>query len=190
MGGSLFSFVTEGKDEEPVTRRPAVTPDAEGTGRLVGTLVHEVLWRMDFSGGGLPDNLIERAAAGIGLSSDDTAGLIAEARPLIERFLESETGREIASSRIIGRELPLLTKRDGLTLTGRIDIVYETSGGLIVLDYKTDSVTREGAAEAALRYKGQMEAYVQALTEAVTSDTVVKGGVYFIRPGIFVQLRH
>jgi ATP-dependent helicase/nuclease subunit A len=188
LNRKFFGFVTEGKDVEPHVGSLTVSPDPEGIGRLVGTLVHEVLSVVDLPGGERRDRLVDLTAAGMGLSLDITARVIAEARPLIDEFFRSEIGKEIGSSRIIGREIPLLTSRDGVTVTGRIDIVYETAEGLVVLDYKTDNVTRKGAAEAALRYKGQIAAYVQALTNAVTTDTFVKGGVYFIRPGVFVHL--
>ncbi len=188
MGKKLFSFVTEGKDEEPATGGSLSAWDPDGIGRLVGVLVHEVLSVIEFSGDDLPDGLIERAAAGMGLAPDIAGEVIAAARTVIDGFIASDMRREIASSRIIGREIPLLTSRDGVTLTGRIDIAYETAEGIVVLDYKTDSVTSERAPEAALRYTGQIEAYVEALTKAVKSDKTVMGGVYFIRPGVFVRL--
>jgi len=187
-GRKLFSFVTEGKDEEPREARRPGSSDPEGIGRLVGTIVHEALYLIDFSTGGHPGPIIERAAATMGLPADVAGAVIAEAGPLVEGFIASDMGKRIASSRIIGREIPLLTGRDGVTLTGRIDIVYETPEGIVVLDYKTDRVTRQAAAEAALRYGDQIRAYVQALTNVIKSDTVVTGGVYFIRPGVFVGL--
>ncbi len=52
---TFFGSVTEGKDRQPQTVSPAVGSDPEGIGRLVGTLVHEVLSVADLSGGGLPD---------------------------------------------------------------------------------------------------------------------------------------
>jgi ATP-dependent helicase/nuclease subunit A len=183
-----FSFVTLGKDEEPAAAVSYSAADPDGIGRHVGNLVHEVLSIIDLSGDERPDGLIERAAAGMGLPPDIAGDVIAAARTLIDGFLVSDLCREIASSRIIGREIPLLTKRDDVTLTGRIDIVYETVKGIVVLDYKTDSVTKQGAAEAALRYKGQIAAYVEALTKAVKSDIIIAGGVYFIRPGVLVHL--
>jgi ATP-dependent helicase/nuclease subunit A len=184
----LFSFVTESKDEEGPKAAYIATSDPEGIGRLVGTLVHEVLSVMDLTGGDPPEGLIERAAAGIGIASDLAGTVIDEARPLIERFISSDMGKVIGASRIIGREIPILTGRDGATVTGRIDIIYETPDGIVVLDYKTDRVTHEGAAEAALRYEGQIRAYVEALTKAAISDINIKGGVYFIRPGVLVHL--
>ncbi len=184
----FFGSVTGGKDQQPQTVGPAVASDPEGIGRLVGTLVHEVLSVVDLQGGGLPVGLIERAAAGMGLAADVAESVIGEARPLVDQFLGSRMVKEIGSSRIIGREVPVLASRDGVTLTGRVDIIYETPGAIVVLDYKTDRVSPETAADAALRYKDQIRAYVETLTNAVKPDTFVKGGVYFIRPGVFVQL--
>ncbi len=186
MGRRFFSFVTEGKQEEPYEppRAPVVGPD--DTGRLVGTLVHEVLGLSDLTGDGPTDSLIATAVEGMGLAPDVRDRVIEEARGLITRFLSSDIRRLIASSQIIGREIPILSSREGVTVTGRIDVAFRTHDGIVVLDYKTDAVTKEGAPGAAERYRAQIVAYVDALTMSAKLDTIVKGAVYFLRPDVVV----
>ncbi len=185
MGNKLFSFVTEGKDEEPQTESPRpATAGPPGVGRHVGNLVHEVLAVIDLSADEIPDGVLERTAAALGLDGldADAAGQVtAEARQLIEGFLVSDIKKEIASSTILGREVPLLTARNGVTVTGRIDVVYEAGGRVVVLDYKTDSVDHGGEAAYAERYRGQIAAYATALTDALKRDITIVGGVYFLR---------
>ena len=184
LGRRSFAFVTEGKEEEPlepIEAAIASTPDGDRIGRLVGILVHEVLATIDLSGDGRADTIVEAAAVSLGLPDDIRDRVIDEAKTLALRFLASDVRRHIADSRIVGREVPIITSRDGVTITGRIDIVYETEDGLVVLDYKTDTVTKEGAPRAAERYRGQIAAYVDALTDATKTDKSIQGGVYFVR---------
>ena len=60
---------------------------------------------------------------------------------------------------------------DGIVLEGFIDLVFrDESGGLVIVDYKTDTVRDAAAlAERATYYKPQLDAYVRAL-EAATGE--------------------
>jgi ATP-dependent exoDNAse (exonuclease V) beta subunit len=74
-------------------------------------------------------------------------------------------------------------------LTGRIDLCYRTEEGIVVLDYKTDRIEPEDAETAALRYRGQIAAYTNAVARAGAADGIrVLGVVHFIRTGQSVRI--
>ncbi len=67
-------------------------------------------------------------------------------------------------------------------LEGYVDLLIETPNGLVVVDYKTDTVTSEAEIDAKLdRYELQAASYAVAL-EAVTGQTVRECRFVFCRP--------
>jgi len=95
------------------------------------------------------------------------------------------------------REVPFVLSRSGekgsatspLT-AGRVDMVYSTGDGLVVVDYKTDrGVTEENADQFTLEHhSGQAEAYQQALSIA-TQQPVHAVVFVYCRAGIEVRVR-
>lgn len=64
---------------------------------------------------------------------------------------------------------------DGGFKTGRVDLVFRENGGLVVVDWKTDSVGLMGVAGAAEAHRPQVEMYCSAL--AAASGVVVREAV-------------
>ena len=80
-----------------------------------------------------------------------------EARELAARFTRSDLGRRASRAARIEREYDFLLHIDDLVLRGQIDLWFEDSGELILVDYKTD---REEAPE---QYELQLRLYALAL---------------------------
>ncbi len=84
-----------------------------------------------------------------------------EARELSERFAATELGRRAARATRLEREFDFLLAVEDVVLRGQIDLWFEESGELVLVDYKTDrdGPTGDGAVEYAL----QLRLYALAL---------------------------
>lgn len=154
-----------------------------------GTLTHLVMERLDFHAESGQAEL--RRLVDGGVLSREEADCVDSGG--IESFLRSEIGREMRNASVLNREfrfsvlLPaeeFFPEAGGeeVLLQGAIDCWYETSEGLVIVDYKTDRVS---AGETALRarfYEGQIRAYRLAL-EKITGKRVCKTALYFLNPG-------
>ncbi len=89
------------------------------------------------------------------------------------------------------REAPYTLMRvvDGMETLERgvIDLVFRETDGWVIVDYKTDQVDPSVCDEAALRHSEQLANYARAW-QAITGESVVETGVFFIRPGRYVAL--
>jgi ATP-dependent helicase/nuclease subunit A len=128
------------------TPAPAGEPEeltaAEGLPLLLrGSIVHELLERIDFARPELPDP--ERVAARIeaeGLAPLDPD--IADVRDLVERFIDSSLRERLAAARIARRELPFAFTLDvageELLVNGVLDVHAAEERGALIVDYKSD----------------------------------------------------
>jgi ATP-dependent helicase/nuclease subunit A len=165
--------------------------------RGLGTLVHEVLERIDFAPG---------ATAGSSSSADVSAwcehlapfhvihNVVQSARlatAMIERFVASPRGRELASAKAIHREIDFLLawppdapNPDGQYIQGVIDCLYQDAAGdWHILDFKTNDVSAERIAEEAERYELQLQVYAIAVERALRKspkELVLR----FLTPGV------
>jgi ATP-dependent helicase/nuclease subunit A len=71
-------------------------------------------------------------------------------------------------------------------LQGRIDCVFGTEEGWVVVDWKTDRVEREAVGERMKSYRSQMELYREAVSRLWGSPTRVT--VAFLRPRMMIPL--
>ena len=71
-------------------------------------------------------------------------------------------------------------------IRGFIDLVFEEEGKLVVVDFKTDRITKGEAEDKAAGYENQGAAYVMAL-EAATGIEVGELVFSFLRPGVDVS---
>ena len=65
---------------------------------------------------------------------------------------------------------------------GICDLIFETDGGLVLIDYKTDRITEEGEPAIrshAQRYRSQIRSYVRAL-EVSTDQPVREAWLIFL----------
>lgn len=134
----------------------------------LGQIVHRAMELAPLEGGGFAAALAEIAAREEG--RDDLAPRAAE---LAAACWWSPPVRDAAGRRH-WKEVAVSAAFDGILVEGYVDLLVETEGGLIVVDYKTD---RDGDVEAAeRRYALQLGAYAVAL-EAATGSPVVAAWV-------------
>ncbi|MGH7769386.1 MAG: PD-(D/E)XK nuclease family protein, partial [Candidatus Binatia bacterium] len=94
----------------------------------------------------------------------------AELEEILAVFFASSVYRELRSSEILGREVPLVMPWNGQIMEGVIDLLYEKDGRLFIADYKTDRVDRNQLAEAVSRYHYQVEIYSEAVHRVLKKE--------------------
>ena len=85
-----------------------------------------------------------------------------------------------------GQATKLKTK-DFIIVQGIIDLLVETPEGLVIIDFKTDDVSVEGANRRAAIYRQQLDLYSQAAT-VITGVNILSKWLYFLRPGCKIIL--
>ena len=88
-------------------------------------------------------------------------------------------------------ERPFRLEKDGQTIIGSIDLVWETEEGVVLLDYKTCPMGIEAIMDIesehyAGHYAGQLDAYEDALTAA--GEKVIKRLIYYPVNGNVVEV--
>ena len=102
-------------------------------------------------------------------------------------FFNSKIYSELARSKILGREVPLLMPWDSQIMEGVIDLVYDYNGGLYLADYKTDQISGKELPHRAERYRRQAQIYSQAVRQSLQRD-VAAFKVIFLRLGESVEV--
>ena len=146
-------------------------------GTSVGRAVHAVLQTVDLkTGAGIEDTARAQAVAeGIPRRESDIARLTRVA-------IESDVVRRAVESGRFWREVPVGVPVEDGALEGFIDLLFETpSGGLAIVDYKTDSLREGQTAAAAERYRPQASAYALAVSRA-TNKPVEEVVFLFLEP--------
>ncbi len=106
--------------------------------------------------------------------TDTVAAMIRSAisSPLVAEGLAGRHWRELYVAAPVGARV----------IEGYVDLLVERPDGLVVVDYKTDTVRSEAEVDAKLaRYELQAAAYAVAI-EASTGRRVVAAGFVFCRP--------
>ncbi len=150
----------------------------ENMGAKRGTAMHRVLECYDFTRE--PDSLEEqlRQMGEQEKVEEDMLALVS--LPDLRKFLESPLGKRMQQAAHAGklyREKPFVMGKPArealeesgseemLLIQGIIDVFFEEEDGIVLLDYKTDSV--RNARELADRYRTQMELYQEAVERAL-----------------------
>jgi len=110
-----------------------------------------------------------------------------QARDLVERFRASDLARRASSASRLEREFDFVFAIDECVLQGRIDLWFEERGRLVLVDFKTDDVDADSAAERARTYALQMQLYALAL-ERFTGRAPSQALLYFLRPNVVVPV--
>jgi ATP-dependent exoDNAse (exonuclease V) beta subunit len=84
------------------------------------------------------------------------------------------------------REVPFVTGHEGEVLIGRIDLLVRTERRTLIVDYKTDGVTRGAEPLAAQEHRGQVAAYLHAVRTAANAESTAT--LLFARTGTAVEV--
>jgi ATP-dependent exoDNAse (exonuclease V) beta subunit len=164
------------------TMRPSRSPTPS---MLVGELAHRFLESWDFAQG--VENCGERMGPFLEqwlplALRPERAQIHADLAEIFGVFFGSKIYSELATSLILGREVPLLIPWDGQIMEGVIDLIYEHDGLLYLADYKTDRIAREELTQGAERYRQQAHIYSRAARESLQRE-VAAFKVIFLRLG-------
>ena len=110
-----------------------------------------------------------------------------ELEEIFDLFFSSQAYAELASSQILGREVPLLISWDGQVMEGVIDLLYEKEGLLYLADYKTDRVRKKELSEVIKDYHHQVRIYSEAARRSLRRD-VAGFKLVFLRLGEAIQV--
>ena len=163
------------KDEEREQESPE--PWRRGrAGTSVGRAVHAVLQSIDLATG---DDIEHRARAqAIAEGVPDREDEVAE---LAQVAVDSAIVRRAVESKRMWREVPVAAPTGGGSLHGFIDLLFEEEDGLVVVDYKTDSVTDRQLSQAMDRYRLQGGAYAHAIAQ-ITGKPVKEMVFLYLKP--------
>ena len=75
-----------------------------------------------------------------------------------------------------------------IVVQGIIDMLIRTPQGLVVIDFKTDSITAEQVAERAEKYRRQLQLYARAASAILKSESIAKW-LYFLTPAAALEIK-
>jgi ATP-dependent helicase/nuclease subunit A len=145
-----------------------VTAVAATGGRDFGSLVHQILEWVP-----LDDESPERSgrvramADAIAPSYGLDAAAAARAAAQVERVLGLPLLSRARSAHHLWRELPLWFPDGAYLVEGKVDLVFEEDGQLVVVDYKSDAIADEQALAQAAHHAPQLQLYGRGLTQAL-----------------------
>ena len=160
-----------------------------------GTAMHLLMQYLDLSGPE-PEQQVQALLARHLLTPEQAASLELEqvrrflASPLAERIRRAgEVYREYRFSLLLPASLydPEAEPEDELMLQGVVDCAFRTEQGLVIVDFKTDRILPQEAAQRAELYRPQLTAYSQALSRVLEAP-VAERVLYFFGPGCQVTL--
>ncbi|HVT30988.1 MAG TPA: UvrD-helicase domain-containing protein, partial [Lacipirellulaceae bacterium] len=156
--------------------------------RTLGTLVHDVLSRIDFAH---PTDIAawcEHLAPLHVLHNADRA--CQTALDMVERFIASPRGQQLAAATQVHREVDFLLawppgkpNPDGRYIQGVIDcLVQDATGAWRIIDFKTNDITPADVPSIAERYELQLQVYAIA-AERTLGQEPSELVLHFLRPG-------
>jgi ATP-dependent helicase/nuclease subunit A len=194
--GRRAPFVTPSrlKHQEQALTEAGNRSEGEVYGRppalVVGDLAHRFLQHWDFADEVTRFEDVLRDWLSHALSTEPSsflASIESELQRIFAGFIRSSAYSEIASARILGREVPLLMPWHGQIMEGIIDLIYEKNGLLYLADYKTDRIAGAELSQGVERYRPQAEIYLQAVEQSL-GRSAAAFKVIFLRLGKAVEL--
>jgi ATP-dependent helicase/nuclease subunit A len=157
---------------------------------VIGELAHRFLESWDFAES--VENLSDRIRSLLDQwlpqeLRQEHAKIHADLAEILKCFFGSKIYGELATSQILGREVPLLMPWEGQIMEGVIDLIYEHHGLLYLADYKTDRIAKEYVTHGAARYRQQAQVYSQAVRQSLQRE-VAAFKVIFLRLGEAVRV--
>jgi ATP-dependent helicase/nuclease subunit A len=108
----------------------------------------------------------------------------AAAEALADRFFQSELGALSLGADWRESEFPLITRMEGLLITGQIDLLFEERGTIHVVDFKTDRLVK------AEQHQAQLAVYRQAAKDLFGGDghKPVRSWLFYLRQGRALEM--
>ncbi|MEE8218174.1 MAG: PD-(D/E)XK nuclease family protein [Vicinamibacteria bacterium] len=146
---------------------PAVRP-GDGSGRDFGSLVHRLLeWvpfeEADKDRGERIRRMAEALAPAFGLDE----GAAARAAEQVDGALRLPVMERARRAPKVWREMSVWFPDGEHLVEGKVDLVFEEEGQLVVVDYKSDAITDEQALAQAAHHAPQLQLYGRGLAQAL-----------------------
>jgi ATP-dependent helicase/nuclease subunit A len=139
---------------EPHERRPR--------GPRFGSLIHAALAAVPLGAdAGTVRGVVETQGRIAGASADERSAALAMVMAVLDHELIDAARRADADGRCL-RETPVTLFQDGELLEGVVDLAFETTHGMTVIDFKTDRAEGDDLA----RYQRQVALYAEAIAQA------------------------
>ncbi len=150
------------------TAPPPVAAVAATGGRDFGSLIHQLLEWVPLHDEG-PERAGRMRAMAEALAPSYGLDRVAAARAgaQVERVLGLPLLSRARRAKQLWRELPLWFPDGEYLVEGRVDLVFEEDGQLVVVDYKSDAIADEQALEQAAHHAPQLQLYGRGLTQAI-----------------------
>jgi len=136
-------------------------------GRDFGGLVHQLLeWvPLDDEDPGR-EGRVQAMAGALAPSYGLDAEAAARAGDQVERVLSMPLLSRARRAPRLWRELPLWFPDGEYLVEGRVDLVFEEDGALVVVDYKSDAIAADQALVQAAHHAPQLQLYGRGLAQA------------------------
>ena len=105
----------------------------------------------------------------------------------IMKFVNSDLYARIQNADKIFKEESFITKHDGSLLSGIIDLFFVEKDHIVLIDYKTDNISKKNAEKHAQIYKNQLSLYKDSLENAFELK-VSETYVYFLEINTEVRI--
>jgi ATP-dependent helicase/nuclease subunit A len=135
------------------------SPVAKGEGAAFGKLVHRLFEKTDWSQPGLVEKMAEAEGKDLGASGP----MIKRAGEMVRKALGSSLLQKVIKSGDYQKEVPFTYKNNGTVFEGVMDLVFREGDDLVILDFKTDLVTKDALNSKVEHYKPQAEVYSDAI---------------------------
>lgn len=166
-------------------RRPRFVEQRALNAAERGTVYHAVMQRLTLHPGLAEEDIVRtvQEMAARRLLTQEQAASVVPAE--LFRFFSTDVGRRLLFADRVRRELPFSLKLraeelapgaagedagEPVLMQGILDCLFEDARGLVLLDYKTDALWREGASERAERYRLQLSLYARAVRDILGRD--------------------
>jgi len=184
--------LSEAELGEPTTALLTVLDEQlHGGGAGWGTLVHALLeYAADKPAASGSD--LELLAKWLTFSDPDLQPFVAEAVQVVIQVIQSDNWSRVLSAETRYAEVPFAVcrvdnDRGRNVVEGVIDLVYRTSDGWEILDYKSDRIATSDLDGLVRRYAQQLHTY-QDQWQAIVSEPVCRSGIYAIRGNRIIWL--
>jgi len=192
----------------PLTTRPLfMQEEQELTAAEVGTAMHTVMQHIPLSKRHTGDQIgqfVDQLVHEEKLTKKEAESIDVQA---IEHFFHSDIAKLMLGSKKIEREVPFTYTLDAeevyadwdsgtkekVLIQGVIDCIIYTENGIIILDYKTDSIrgdtiTEDLVAKLRKRYQVQVNLYKQAL-EDILQQPITETYLYFFAKNLSIKMQ-
>lgn len=127
-------------------------------------------------------DLVHRVLAG-----EEISNIPADAAGLAAAFSRSSLSQQANSALRCEREFPFTVEIEGVVLNGQIDLWFQNSEGITLVDYKTDRLEPAEIANTADAYAVQLRLYA-AVLQRITGELPRRAVLHFLRPDRLVEI--